>query len=283
MRRLVPWTLVLLLLAGTGAAAGLGVALEPRPSSQAEAFLSAVVRATEGAGSARLVISSVSRFRDEPDSPMHGTGVADFTTGMARLDEVRVELVSQVTTAQGGSGEPTSTKTTDVSATFRTESVADARGLFFGVGAHLHGELLLVDARAFGPLGRVLLLADTPLAPGPDPRVRRVAASDVEGTPSTEYAVGSRTGCTAPAQTTASVRLWVDRRDRLVQLQDVLRIGRGAGEITTETTLRFHDFGAPVKVTPPSSAGATVVSAPPARGSSGAPVCVYAGVWVATG
>src|SRR5579862_3281491 len=98
MRRLVPWALVSLLLGGAGAAAGLGIASEPGPFNPGEAFLSRVVRATEGAGSARLVVSSVTRFRDEPkDATMAGTGAVDFATGVAKVDAVRVEPSSQVT------------------------------------------------------------------------------------------------------------------------------------------------------------------------------------------
>src|SRR5271168_4969549 len=90
MRRLAPWLLLAVLVAGTAAAAALGIAQKPSsPTSTASQWVAGVLASTERAASAHFSYTHVTSSPN-PDlrGSLSGHGVVDFTTSDVRVTEV---------------------------------------------------------------------------------------------------------------------------------------------------------------------------------------------------
>lgn len=268
MRRLVPWALVGFLLAGAAGGAGLGLAMQPVTPMSGRALLQRIFAATEAAGSARVIFSSVTRSTNRYlRSTTSGSGKIDFHTNFSDLEEVdhSVSLSSSDGGPYHSMNQSTLTETVSVGKVQYERLPTGPPGTSYWVkeparvGPGINGIApLLEHATEYG------------LIPGsPNLGVETIGPAVVGGVETTEYAFTAVPGCLVPARpgqphvTSGPLDLWVDRGGRLIEAKatftETVPLGSlpGPAEVhfsgvsTTTSFLRLSDFGAPVRVIVP--------------------------------
>ncbi len=274
MRRLVPWALITLALAGAGLGTGLGLAGTTASGTPgragsgagAPALLQQVLAATRAAGSARFTYSSVTQSRDPLlRAAATGTGEVDF-----RNDDVALTVVEHLhrpsgTPSNARHGQPVTVATDEV----RIGPSEYVRLSDPALPAPLRSRapwLEVSNPSAPGALGGLEQTVTT-LALGlfepPFTGIHVVRLGQVAGGRTTEYALdaacpaaGGHAGLTVPR---LSTDIWVDSSNRLVQAQSTVHLpptapraaAFGGRPATTVSTLRFGEFGKPVRVVTP--------------------------------
>ena len=280
MRRLLPWALVALVGVGAALGAALGQANAPGTTSSsvltgaaAQQWLSGVLAATKAAGSARLDLTGVSTSPHPLlRASSSGSGVVDFTSGTFRTSET--DHSTEWSSDNGGPlhAQPQTTRFTDI-----------------GIGAALYQDFApsgwpsswtkMRDGRQKGDLGLAsadgfgfVLSALT--GPAAAVTVRVLGPASVDGVRVTRSVVLTepRSPCPRSGRAStpaASTMVWVDSQGRLVQARTSFSLGPSFGAfvrkhdvgspdvpvepVTSTTTLRLSAFGAPVRVTAPST------------------------------
>jgi hypothetical protein len=235
-----------------------------------EAWLHDALAATTASGSAHVRYSSVTTSPGSPSwSAVVGSGVVDFATGNYRVLEVNhsavsvstnggprhqeIQIFSQSSIAIGQTVyrrlRPTAGKVPGSSALPFTPWITerlprDARrslGLGAGIGAQ--------DAVAG-------LDSVTPIT-----AVRTLGPGTVDGVETTRYLVISeplyvcgRHGKTLFSERVGPTTVWVDADGRIVQVKTSQRLV-GGPTATIAASLRFSDFGAPVRLVAPTVRG----------------------------
>jgi hypothetical protein len=260
MRRSVPWALVGLVGVAGLVGAWFGVANQPStPSTQLG--MSEVIAATRAAGTARFAYSSVAVSRNPLlRSVSIGSGAVDFRSGsVATVEGSSSRGISQDGNAP--SRQVTQTMLNReiwVDHTFYTQ--LGVGGQHFAVGwikaklpAGFSGLLGMFDAvTPIGFLDGELGVRGT--------KVELLRSDILGGEATTKYRVVVPTCSTAPTtgspqKVLGSIDLWLDGEGRLVQVRDVLHttdpVDPFAGRLTTISTARLFDFGAPVTISAP--------------------------------
>ncbi|MGH8995602.1 MAG: hypothetical protein ACRDYB_06180 [Acidimicrobiales bacterium] len=246
MRRLFPSLLVGALLVGTGLVAWLGASMAPSDSTEGS-LLTQVALATVRAGSARFTVTSVSRSPNTlQDDRSIGIGVVQFSADSARM--VRIDHGHEILSGSG---------TVPLVDTTYLEVVHGRPYLYLEANAvGLHSALWISLPRSFDlkdPLRSLASVAGVSglfsLSPA---SVKAVGSAQVGGVETQRYSIRLAPRCGVAANELPITSIWVDPLGRLVQLRQVVSLASPRQlRTTTVTTLRLHDFGAPVTIKPP--------------------------------
>ena len=275
VRKLLPWSLLILLGLGTGLGAALAVSSAPQLSPAA--WVSNVLSRTAAAGSARFTYTHItmSSNRDERNHSA-GFGQVDFITGNVQV--VEVDHDTELVSGPLSPSHPVLSTTTETAIGIGSTMYSQ-----FDIGAFVSPWITLTHWRSprrdLGLLGAENAgVALQGLIGGLTPvdRVRDLGPITLNGYPTTRYLVSD-----APPQMCPSVRrstigdtqgpstMWIDPQGRLVQVKIVFhdrdRIPKSVlakdpdlakapmSPSTTTATLRFLDFGVRVHVTAPAT------------------------------
>jgi hypothetical protein len=273
MRRLVPWTLVGLVVVAGLVGALVGVANQSTPTLE----VSAIGATTSAAGTARFTYSAITTSSNPLlRSTTYGKGTVDFITGS--LTTVERDRQTSLQGSDGGPMEPT-TQTTVVSEIWIGRTLYtnfNLAGSGFDDSWDKSGNVPVGSTGSFGVLGNVspiAQLADDAAAPGV--RTERLGTDMLGTTVTTRYRVLVPT-CSAgsggiPRELGGPTDLWIDQQGRLVQARSVLRFTTPktfpvpknvpgfqafspwpfTGRATLVTTIRLFDLGTPVSISAP--------------------------------
>jgi hypothetical protein len=249
--------------AGAGLGMGIGIANQSPVSAQAQ--ISQIIRSTEAASTAHLVITTVTT---SPNPELRSTSVEsgeiNFTTGDA---EFSVHYTSANLKASNGSGSGASDTRLIVThrslllyqmlTNFGAGGISWAKDTI-STGSPEHAEVL----NSFGPFGALQVPHAVKVVQFED-----LGRHDVHGEVATEFHFSTSTckstmnGVTQRVSS-APTTLWVDSYGRLIQVavtQTVVvhsrpKAGGLDNRLTFTVTVHLFDFGAPVNVTAPSDA-----------------------------
>jgi hypothetical protein len=276
MRKLLPWSLLILLGLGTGL--GAVVAVSSAPQLSPATWVANVLSTTAASGSAHFTYTHVTNSpnRNERER-LAGQGEVNFTNGNILVTEVDHGIEFVGGPVGPSHPEPSTSKVEEIGigTTMYSEYFDDGPLATWTKLTHWrnpHSGLGILSIGNAGVALQGLVAGLTPVD-----RVRDLGPANLDGHPTTRYLVSNTAPRVCPSahksaitDTQSPSTLWIDPEGRLVQVEisfhesgqlpasalaknpELAQIPMGPS--TTTATLRLSDFGTPVRV-----------SAPPAR------------------